>query len=51
MSGDTVSGYLDELPEGWVPVEEYIQPVPHATMYACFYFTGRESVRTAFQPR
>lgn len=39
MSGDTVSGYLDELPEGWVPVEEYIQTIPHATMYACFYFT------------
>jgi 8-oxo-dGTP diphosphatase len=39
MRDDTVSAHLDELPEGWLPVKEYIETIPHATMYACFYFT------------
>ncbi|MGI5230575.1 NUDIX domain-containing protein [Actinoallomurus sp. CA-142502] len=26
----------------WLPVEEYVQTLPHATMYAALYFTDRE---------
>ncbi|OLE22061.1 MAG: hypothetical protein AUG49_20300 [Catenulispora sp. 13_1_20CM_3_70_7] len=39
MSGDTITGHQEELPEGWLPIEQYIQTIPHATIYACFYFT------------
>lgn len=27
------------MKEGWLPIEQYIQTIPHATVHAAFYFT------------
>ncbi|WP_051450322.1 NUDIX domain-containing protein [Actinospica robiniae] len=44
----------DETRAGWLPIEQYIETIPHSTIHAAFYFTdeaGRPfGMRSSFRP-